>query len=555
MPTKPYSLQSPEQIAKDYAGNKQKIAQAAQSGLLDPTAAVMAGMFIDRMRSAQTQEQGPPSTVAQQVFAPPPPPMQMGAMPSSAPMGAPRPPMGAPQGAPPPPMGAPPVGMAGGGLTTLPLPDNMFNEPDGMGYANGGIVAFAGGGGGEVYRMGDGYVYADGSPAPAPEPGSTVQRGAQRLIGSGIVGSGRGFNVPVAPAPDDKPGVMIPPPRGLPSTEMMAAMEPRPAAPSARPAAPRPAAPARPAPTPASASLLAAGVVPRVGGPAPAAPRAGVTPIAAPRPGVPAGPALPASPASPASPAAPGVPGAPRTLGGVPADVAAIMAQGREMAPQSTAATDAMRDYYQRMSSPEALAAQKKQDMWATLAQIGFGMAGSNSPSFLQAAGQSASAAMPGMMQANRDRKAQEAASVRGMYDIETATNKANTDLYQYSQQLAVAVDKGIISQEQADREIDLKEKQVNELIRSNLADESIKKSAINARGSGSGRTPKETDSRYWARRRVEANAGDPAAKAEVAAYDQGRSRGGGNPYQRGAAPVASTSSSNWGKARVVGGG
>jgi hypothetical protein len=58
MDSKPFSLQSPEHIAKEYGGNKQKIASAASMGLIDPTSAVMAGMFIDRMRSAQVQEQG-----------------------------------------------------------------------------------------------------------------------------------------------------------------------------------------------------------------------------------------------------------------------------------------------------------------------------------------------------------------------------------------------------------------------------------------------------------------------------------------------------------------
>jgi hypothetical protein len=259
MPTKPYSLQSPEQIAKDYAGNKQKIAQAAQSGLLDPTAAVMAGMFIDRMRSAQGQEQGPPSTVAQQVFAPPPPPMQMGAMsPGAPPMGAPRPPVAAP-----PPQGAPPVGMAGGGLTTLPLPDNMFNEPDGMGYAGGGIVAFAEGG----------------------------------------------------PTPPSFYGLSTDP-------------------------------------------LANAAMYERVVGPL----------------------------------------------------------EGKDR--------EAYREYLSRMRDPGALAAQKKQDLWSTLAQVGFGMAGSNSPYFLQAAGQAGSAALPGMMQATKDRKAQEREAIRGMADVESLGNR-----------------------------------------------------------------------------------------------------------------------------------
>lgn len=178
METKPYRIQSPEDIAKDYGGNKQKIVQAMQMGVVDPTAGVLAGMFIDRMRSAQAQEMAPQSSVAQQIMAPPPPPgaPPMGGMPPGAPpMGAPPAPaglgatpeaammgappmggMGPPMGAPPmgdmppgaPPMGdmppgAPPMGMADGGLAALPISDYMFDEPDNGGYAGGGIVAFA----------------------------------------------------------------------------------------------------------------------------------------------------------------------------------------------------------------------------------------------------------------------------------------------------------------------------------------------------------------------------------------------------------------------------
>jgi hypothetical protein len=137
---KPFSLQAPEDIAKEYGGNKQKIAQAMQTGLVDPTAGTLAGMFIDRMRSAQMQEGAQQPSVAQQVFAPPAPPAPpMGGMPPGAPpMGAPpAPPMG---GMPP---GAPPMGMADGGLAALPVPESMFDEPMDGGYANGGIVSFA----------------------------------------------------------------------------------------------------------------------------------------------------------------------------------------------------------------------------------------------------------------------------------------------------------------------------------------------------------------------------------------------------------------------------
>lgn len=153
METKPFSIQSPEAIAKQYGGNKQKIAQAMQMGIIDPTAGTLAGMFIDRMRSAAQQEQAPQQTVAQQVMAPQPqmaappaPPAGLGAMPQAAQM--PQPPaMGQPSAPPPP-------GMADGGLAALSIPSDMFNsaagDSDGQQYAGGGLVAFAAGADGEV---------------------------------------------------------------------------------------------------------------------------------------------------------------------------------------------------------------------------------------------------------------------------------------------------------------------------------------------------------------------------------------------------------------------
>lgn len=155
METKPYSLQSPEQIAKDYGGNKQKIAEAMQMGILDPTAGTLAAMFIDRMRSAAQTEAAPQQSVAQQVFAPPMPQMPQGMppMPQGAPAGLGATPQAAamPMPAAAPPMGMPAPqavpGMAAGGLTTLPLPDGMFDEPSNGGfddgYRSGGLVAFA----------------------------------------------------------------------------------------------------------------------------------------------------------------------------------------------------------------------------------------------------------------------------------------------------------------------------------------------------------------------------------------------------------------------------
>lgn len=138
------SLTSPEAIAREYGGNKKKIAEAARMGLLDPTAAVMAGMFIDKMRAAAAAEQTSATTVAQDVLGTPPAPMPT-AMQSQAPaQGIPAAQLAAaPQGRPMPSMAQSmpqPMPQQGAqGLEALPAGD-VGN------FAGGGIVAFADGG-------------------------------------------------------------------------------------------------------------------------------------------------------------------------------------------------------------------------------------------------------------------------------------------------------------------------------------------------------------------------------------------------------------------------
>jgi hypothetical protein len=121
----PYELQSPKDIAMEYGGNKQKIAQAAQMGMIDPTSAVLAGMFIDKMRMAQQEEMAPQSTVAQDVMAAPQMAAGLGATPQAA--MAPQMPQQMPTEA---------------GVAALPVPEDMVADA----YAGGGIVAFANGG-------------------------------------------------------------------------------------------------------------------------------------------------------------------------------------------------------------------------------------------------------------------------------------------------------------------------------------------------------------------------------------------------------------------------
>jgi hypothetical protein len=153
METKPFSMQSPEQIAKFFGGDRNKILEALQSGALrtiipppyDSTLALAAVDWSDRTRAAMQAGQAPQQTVFQKMFSPTPPPMGappapmapagLGATPEAAQMQAP---------APVPEMPAP--GMAMGGLTSLPVPDDMFDEPSNGSYAGGGLIAFAGGG-------------------------------------------------------------------------------------------------------------------------------------------------------------------------------------------------------------------------------------------------------------------------------------------------------------------------------------------------------------------------------------------------------------------------
>ena len=148
---KPFSMQAPEDVAKEYGGNKQSIAKAAQMGLLDPTTAVMAGMFIDRMREAQAQEQQQTTTVAEQVFNPQPAPQGMPAQPPM-PQGMPQQPQMTaqiPRG-----MGATPQAAqmqamqqkmaprpSVAGMNQLPMGPGMIPRA-----ASGGLLAFAGGG-------------------------------------------------------------------------------------------------------------------------------------------------------------------------------------------------------------------------------------------------------------------------------------------------------------------------------------------------------------------------------------------------------------------------
>ena len=462
MENKPFDLQSPIKIASEYGGNKQKIAQASKMGLVDPTAALLAGMFIDRMRSAQQAEMTPQQTVADKVFSPQPPPPPPGAMPQGGPPqgGPPRggPPMptgGAPM--PPPPQGGPPMGMAGGGLMSIPVPDAMFDEPDNGGYANGGMVAFASAG--EVRakwekiirdpkttqkereavwneltaakkveaakgsNLSDLGISSDADntagfaapavagfgttlknaflgPGPSPIPGLSAEEATQAInahnMGTTAFG-GKYLNYPDKPTPNNFTGPVVP----------------------AADAAVKPTA----AVIPTAPTTTAAVVAPRMG--VPASKRlAAVAPVAP----------------TATTATGDGLDEYNKMLKGGYADRDAAVTDIKKLmgADDAHPAVDALREANKKALSPEEQKKGKEQDMWMALAQIGANMAATKSPNFMQAVGESMQAALPGMIAARKERKAEvkdalkEQAALEGM-DRQEAREYAKMGLDEYN--------------------------------------------------------------------------------------------------------------------------
>lgn len=391
METKAFSLQSPEQIAKDYEGNKQKIAQAAHIGLLDPTAAVMAGMFIDRMRSAQVMEQAPTQTIAQQVLAPSGPP-----------------PQGLPTATPPqmPPQGQP-MGMASGGVASLSVPDNMFDEPvdDDESYAGGGLVSFARGGSStrdpETERALSALIQVE-SGGDSNAVSSVGARGEFQVIPSTAHNPGYG----ITPARDESVAEYNRVGRELYIHHLNTYKDPVNAY-SAYQAGPGNFNSWRSAGMPSSGlhafgqqSLAARSRFADALG----ASQNNTTPPPAPPP-----------------PQAPSIDshGRALTIDRANEDLSRVMGA------DNTQDRDAYRASVMKDLDPAEMDRRKKQDLWSTLAQIGFGMASSNSPNFLQAVGQAGAAALPGMQDSIKARRDAERAARRDLMTTEEMGNES----------------------------------------------------------------------------------------------------------------------------------
>lgn len=443
--SKPFNIQSPEQIAKEYAGNKQKIAQAMQMGVVDPTAGVLAGMFIDRMRAAQMQEAAPQTTVAQQVMgggAPAPAPPQSsagvaGLVPQAAPPMAPM----APQGMPPVPEGmpmqtpmgeapmaeAPPMGMAAGGLADLPVPDDIFDEPTNGGfndgYAGGGLVAF--GDGGEVPGFRGGgmpSVYRE------PEDLEAYKRWAANIIRRE---SGGRYGIPNRQGSGAMGVGQIMPDTGR-ALAKIAGLEWRPdlmagTSPEAKDyqnkitgLALREAWNSQGGNAANASGYYFAGPDRSKWGAKTRDYIAGTT----------SGLGSDGAPTSSSGLAS--LPGANTDWTGGQSLVNAfeenipkgLEAYDKYIPKPKREARDKLRDYIMEQGSEEALKKQADKDKWSMLAQIGFNMAATNSPYFLQAMGAAAAAALPGAKADKKEREARKLRAFQAYADAEGIDNE-----------------------------------------------------------------------------------------------------------------------------------
>jgi hypothetical protein len=384
METKPFSLQSPEQIAKDYGGNKQKIAQAMQMGIVDPTAGTLAGMFIDRMRSAQMMEQAPQGTIAQQVMGGLPPAPQMAPPPSGGLGATPQagPPM-APQMPPqqetidvPMPSDEMPE-MAAGGIAGLSVPDNMFDEPDGGGYATGGLVAFAGGGWGRYFEdLATKYI-----------PGIGITSRQRSAAKNAEVGG-----VPDSFHQTDDARDFVPPP-GMDMATLHSKLK---------------------AKFGSQYDVLNEGDHVHIE-PGPGLAKQGLVALT--------------NPAQAANPEAPmDLPGGSLSDQMMPAFERASAFYDQFVPKNKTEAREKVKARIEERMSEENQKKEENYDKWSTLAEIGFNIAGSNAPSLLQAVGAAAAAALPGARQAKKDREARYDTALERYAELEGIENAEARD-------------------------------------------------------------------------------------------------------------------------------
>jgi len=432
-----YKIRSPIDIWTAYGGDQQRIAQAMQLGVIRPEEGVLAVMEGKRKPPPPVAQ----GTVAQQVMGIVPPPTN----PMAPGMGAPAPqpapamqaPMGAPMGAPP--MQAPMPGMAMGGVVSLPIPGAMFDEPDnggyGDGYSGGGLVAFSDGGAASdplswlyspissVYGVnrptgahsGHDFAVRGNTPIGLPAPGRVVKVGKDDVNGNFVVvrhpdGTSSSYSHLANPSVKEGQDVGIGQVIGLSGNTgrvrgkgggyhlHFGAKD---------------AEGNRMDPT-ALLKNLAAGV------------KSGTF----------------ANPAS--SSAAAANPSNLSALAGTSLAnqfdteyAAGEKFYDTKMPKPKREARNKLLSYLGEQGSAEALGKQAKEDKWSALAEFGFRMASTNSPYFLQAVGQAASATLPGTKEAKKAREERKMRAMQAYADAEGIDNEEAKDRVKFAMDFA----------------------------------------------------------------------------------------------------------------------
>ena len=101
------------------------------------------------------------------------------------------------------------------------------------------------------------------------------------------------------------------------------------------------------------------------------------------------------------------------------------------------------------------LSKQKKEDVWTTLAQIGFGMAASKSPTLLGAIGEAGTAAVPNIQKALQGRRAAEADFAKQRMDTRRAAVTGGIGVAQNAEQVGLKREEMSQKERQFERELD----------------------------------------------------------------------------------------------------
>ena len=153
----------------------------------------------------------------------------------------------------------------------------------------------------------------------------------------------------------------------------------------------------------------------------------------------------------------------------------------------STLPDDGSKEYAEKLResiNPEQLKKDKKQDMWMALAEIGAGMAASNSPNFLSAVGEAMHNALPGVQSRAKERKDSIKEAQKALVAIGAANRAEARELAKTAFDLREADLRHLSHAE--DLRVDIAEKQKDRESNENISDARVAAALAGAEGKGS---------------------------------------------------------------------